>query len=254
MRPFLIIKTGQPDETITRQFGSFEDWILSQAGVSATDVRIVNVARGATLPRPARFSGAIITGSPAMVTAGEPWMRAAAAWLKQALPTGLPVLGICFGHQLLAYALGGRTGNNPRGREIGTVGIRLLPAASRDPLFGGLPTQLTVHVTHVQSVTMLPPGAIRLATNAHEPNHAFRFGRHAWGVQFHPEITAPVMRALIRCQRTALRAEGLDPDALSHAVHSSSVGQTILRRFVAIARQEAVGAHPPGEPPGTVGR
>ena len=53
---------------------------------------------------------------------------------------GLPLFGICYGHQLLAHALGGEVGDNPVGREMGTVGIDLHPEAAHDPLFDGLPT------------------------------------------------------------------------------------------------------------------
>ncbi len=236
MPPLLIIKTGQPDEAITRRFGSFEDWTLARAGLSRDEAQIVSVFQGEPLPDPSRVSGAIITGSPAMVTERTPWMERTAAWLRRAVPSGLPVLGICFGHQLLAQALGGRAGDNPRGREIGTVEVRLLDAAGEDPLLGGLPDPLTVHVTHVQSALTLPPAATRLAGNGHEPNHAFRAALQAWGLQFHPEFTADIMRALIAGHRETLLAEGLDPDELLSSVRDSAVGRTILGRFAAIAQ------------------
>lgn len=239
MRPLLIIKAGQPDETITRRHGSFEDWILARVTLPREDVQIVEVFRGARLPDPAAIGGAIITGSPVMVTERHAWAEATAAWLRKAIPAGLPVLGICFGHQLLAHAFGGRVGDNPRGREIGTAQVRLLSAAREDALLGALPGELTVQVTHLQSVLTLPPGAVRLAENGHEPNHAFRIGPQAWGIQFHPEITGAIMRALIGEQRTTLAAEGLDPHVLTRTVRSSTVGRRILERFTEIAREEA---------------
>ncbi|NOZ79174.1 MAG: glutamine amidotransferase [Acidobacteria bacterium] len=239
MRPLLIIKAGEPNETITRRHGSFEDWILARMTLPREGVQIVDVFRDARLPDPASVSGAIVTGSLAMVTECHPWAEATAAWLRTAIPAGLPVLGICFGHQLLAHAFGGRVGDNPRGREIGTVQVRLLGAAREDALFGALPGELTVQVTHLQSVLTLPPGAVRLAENGHEPNHAFRIGPRAWGVQFHPEITHTIMRALIGEQHAALATEGLDPNVLKRTVRSSAVGRRILERFTEIARKEA---------------
>jgi GMP synthase (glutamine-hydrolysing) len=77
---------------------------------------------------------------------------------------------------------------HPGGREIGTVDIDLLPAAVDDPLFASLPPGFSAHVVHAQTVMEPPPGAVRLAENAFEPTHAFRVGRRAWGVQFHPEF------------------------------------------------------------------
>ncbi len=239
MKPVLIVKAGEPVPAVAGRFGGFEDWILAGSGLDPEAVRTVAVYREEALPDPTSVAGVIVTGSKAMVTDHEPWMERAATWLRRAVGDRVPVLGICFGHQLLAHALGGEVGDNPRGREIGTVRVRLLPAAGEDPLLAGFPARLTVQATHTQSVLRLPPGAVLLAANDHEPHHAFRAGKRAWGLQFHPEITAGVMRAHLALMRSTLAAEGLDPAALEAAVESSPAGPALLRRFVAIARADA---------------
>ena len=78
---------------------------------------------------------------------------------------GLPLLGICYGHQLLAHALGGEVAYNPAGRESGTVHIDLHPHAQDDPLFSALPLKFTAHATHVQTVARPPEGATVLAVD-----------------------------------------------------------------------------------------
>lgn len=236
MKPVLIVKAGRPSPSIVRRFGSFEDWIADGAGLDSGEIRTVEPFRDNGLADPTTVSGVVVTGSSAMITDHEPWAEHAAAWLREAVERGVPILGICFGHQLLAHAFGGRVGDNPNGREIGTVRVHQFASVAEDPLVGGLSEELVVQATHRQSVLKLPPSAVLLAGNDHDPHHAFRIGDLAWGTQFHPEITAEIMRAYIDERRAVLAAEGLDPEALYRATQASPAGPALLRRFVAICR------------------
>src|SRR5262245_61079370 len=105
-------------------------------GLAKSDVEVAAVAQGDPLPAPESPAGVVVTGSSAMVSHREPWSELTAEWLARAVELGTPVLGICYGHQLLAHALGGAVGRNPRGREIGTVEVRSLLPGQQDPLFG----------------------------------------------------------------------------------------------------------------------
>ncbi len=146
------------------------------------------------------------------------------------------MLGICYGHQLLAQALGGEVGRNPRGREIGTVEVRSLAPAQRDPLLGGWGAAGPAHVTHVESVLALPAGAVRLAESDLDPVQAFSAGQRAWGVQFHPEFDAHTVRAYLLARTEKVRAEGLDPDALLAAIREAPGAARILPRFAELIR------------------
>ena len=233
--PFLILETGQPVASM-RRHGGFPHWIRVAAGLGADEAIAVDIERGEPLPTREGFAGVLVTGSGAMVTDRLGWSEAAAGWLREAAHAGLPVFGICYGHQLLAHALGGRVDDNPRGREMGTVAIELHPEAQDDPLFRGLPERFPGQATHMQSVLALPEGAVRLASSGLEDMQAFRWGDRAWGVQFHPEFSTTHMHGYLRARREALRREGLDPRALHAAVTATPHARRVLRRFVGHAR------------------
>jgi GMP synthase (glutamine-hydrolysing) len=239
--PILIVKTGVTVPELVERRGDFEDWIARGLALGPDRLRVASVFSGDALPDPASLSGVVVTGSSAMVSHRETWSEESAAWLRGAVGSGLPVLGICYGHQLLAHAFGGRVGRNPRGREIGSVEVRLRDARA-DPLLRGLPDRAHFQATHVESVLALPRGAVLLAENEADPHHAFRLGDAAWGVQFHPEFDADVMRGYLEVRRDVLLDEGLDPDALHRSVVDTPQGAVLLRRFARIASGSAAGA------------
>lgn len=199
-----IIKAGSTSSDIASQHGDFEDWIRAGllAGLSDAEaepaIRVIDVQNSPTpvvLPGIASCAGVVISGSHAMVTDAEPWMTELADWLRDACISGVPVLGICFGHQLVAHALGGQVGPHPKGLELGTVPVAIKADVSGDPLWQDMPAEFHANVVHYQTVLGLPANAIALAGNRHEPHHAFRWRSHVWGVQFHPEFSCQAMQA-----------------------------------------------------------
>ncbi len=235
MRDVVILKTGTTLPELRARRGDYEDWFLPQLGIPAERVRVVAAHEGEVPPPPGGPVAVVVTGSSFMVSDRQPWSEAAGDWLREVVAADTPVLGVCYGHQLLAHALGGRVAQNPHGREIGSVRVRLLPEARSDPLLGGLSDPLTVQVTHVEAVLELPAGARRLAETGLDANHAFAVGERAWGVQFHPEFDADVMRAYLAARREILRSEGLDPERLERRVEKSPQGPELLRRFARLA-------------------
>lgn len=238
MKPFLILETGDPVPDL-RRHGGFGHWIRVAAGLPGPAAHCVRVHDGDELPSPGDFAGVLVSGSGAMVTDRADWSERSAAWLADTARGGHPVFGICYGHQLLAHALGGRVEDNPRGREMGTVTLSLADGAGEDPLFRGLPEGMPAQATHLQTVADAPGGARVLARSGGDDCQAFRWGEAAWGVQFHPEFSTGMMRGYIRARAGALRREGLCPDGLAQAVRPAPLARRVLRRFVQFARQRA---------------
>jgi GMP synthase (glutamine-hydrolysing) len=174
-------------------------------------------------------AGFIITGSSSSVTERAPWMLRTESYVREIIANDVPLFGICFGHQLVAQALGGLVEKNPRGREIGTVSVS---RAGDDALFADLPSSFVVSATHVDAVTRLPERARLLATTSLDPAAAFAVGRAVRCVQFHPEIDGDVMRSYIRARAHLIAGEGGDPDAALARVRDDTHGGAILKSFV----------------------
>lgn len=234
--PFLIVETGRPLASLHR-YGRFPHWIRVAAGLQRHETVTVDVERGAVLPDVRGYAGVLVTGSAAYVTDRADWSERSAAWLRGAAQGGTPVFGICYGHQLLAHALGGHVDYNPAGRESGTIELSLDPAAGEDPLFRGLPAHFPAHATHLQSVLRAPDGAAVLARSALDGCHAFRWGERAWGVQFHPEFATRHMRAYVRARAQCIADHGGCARRIERAVTAAPLARLLLRRFVRQARR-----------------
>ena len=229
--PLCILVTGDPVAPTQARTGGFAS-LVRRGLEGAWRGGFVEVdARSAEhLPAAERFAGLIVTGSASSVTERTPWMLRAEEYLARAVERELPVLGICFGHQLLGQALGGLVERNPRGREMGTVELTILEP---DPIFDPGIVPALAHATHVDSVTRPPAQARVLASSALDPNAALRFGARAWGVQFHPEFDDLTMREYIEARRELLVEEGRDPAAMLAGIGGARAGSAVLQRFVA---------------------
>lgn len=235
-KPLLIIKTGATFEPTRALRGDFEDWITTALPEGAQSV-VCNVLQGETLPEPFDVCGAVITGSHAMVTDNPAWLHPVKNWLQSA-HQHLPLLGICFGHQLLAATLGGEAGFHPSGPEVGSFAVTLTEHGQTDPILGALPSTFTAHLTHHQSALRLPPAATVLATNDHEPHQAFRLGESTWGVQFHPEFNEAVMADYIEAQRGVLAEHQADADTLLASIQVSPAAR-LLAEFYRFSAKKA---------------
>lgn len=159
------------------------------------EVTVGTLVTGDPLPAPDQFSLLVIMGAAeAAYDDSVPWLAAELAYLRRALDSGTPVLGVCFGGQLLARALGATVARAPR-PEAGFVTL-----GSADPTVLPAGTWMEFHY----DAFTLPPGAEELARN-HVGVQAFRYGPHL-GVQFHPEITPEVFASWVAAWTPKVRA------------------------------------------------
>ncbi len=188
MGKLLIIKTGASGESIKKVYGDHDERIIKKTGLNREKVAVVPVYKGHRPYLPDNVSSVIVTGSPSMVTDREPWSVETSDFIKEISHKNIPILGICYGHQLLADAFGGEVGYHKLGKESGKVDIKLSGVASMDPLLGSMPKSFKAYAFHEQTVTKLPANAKVLAGNGFEKNHAVAYRDNVWGVQFHPEF------------------------------------------------------------------
>ena len=238
---FLIVQTGTTLAHLRPRHGDFPDWFRRSLRLPRTAVDVVRVDAGEALPASGRHAGVIVTGSGAMVSERLRWSEDTAAWLRTVVAGGVPVLGVCYGHQLLAHALGGRVDYHPDGREVGTIDIERLPAAAGDALLGAAPARFVAHATHRQSVLELPPGAVALARSAHDPHHAVRYAPQAWGLQFHPEFSVAAIRGYLHRAPNAAAFNCRADCCAQRADRPAPHARRLLRRFraIAVARRTA---------------
>ncbi len=189
------------DTPAVRNFRREFDVELDVFKVSEGEFPDVSAAGGyAAFP----YDGAVISGSQTSVYWDEPWIDEVAGWVQDAVDCGIPVLGVCWGHQLLASALGGGV----EAMDDYELGYRTVRQVTDAELFAGIGEAFTAFETHSDVVTELPPGATRLAENDCGVQ-AFRV-RNAVGVQFHPEYDLETARWVTENKRGEIPDERVD--------------------------------------------
>jgi GMP synthase (glutamine-hydrolysing) len=135
----------------------------------------------------------------------HPYLAHERGLIAAAVDSRVPVLGVCLGGQLLARALGAEVTLSPV-TELGFSTLHPTAAAGEDPLLSAFADGDRVFHWH-RDTFAIPDGAVLLATGDAVPNQAFRYGDRAWGIQFHPEVTAPNLDYWIDAVREQLEPE-----------------------------------------------
>ncbi|MEM6696117.1 MAG: type 1 glutamine amidotransferase [Pseudomonadota bacterium] len=140
----------------------------------------------------ADFDGALITGSPASVRDNALWIPLLEAVVQQMHDKAMPLFGTCFGHQLIAQALGGRVGDNPDGFRLGATVTELRG------------TPVAVYAAHQEQVVTPPPGAEIIAVTPGCAHAGFAIGHQIETTQYHPEMSRAFFTALVDAFAPAL--------------------------------------------------
>lgn len=197
-----------------------------------TPARVVH-APTEPLPSPASVGAVVLTGSKASAVGDlPPWIAGLTRWTRAVVDRGVPLLGVCFGHQLLARAVGGR--DAVRTRKVPEVGWVPVEHGGDDPLLTGLPSPLTAYVTHRDEVVDAPPGLTVLARSATSVQAVRVPGAPQWGVQFHPEFTREEELRLVAGRRERHPGLVVPPPPPEDA---SAQARHVFDRFVSLVRQ-----------------
>ena len=227
MKNILIIKCGETFPEIKEEHGDFEDWIVKQSNLPLNVIKIFNISEGEQLRHPSEYIAAIITGSHANVNQRLPWIKQLKDWIVTARYSNIPVLGICFGHQIIAEALGGKVQLNSGGPAMGTVNVKLTLAGQKSPLFKKINDSFESYAFHSYGVDSLPMGAELLAQSK-DGVESFRVEK-IFGVQFHPEYNEDIMKMHLHSSKK----QGESKNRVK--IKSTFKNQSIIPNFLDIA-------------------
>jgi GMP synthase (glutamine-hydrolysing) len=192
----------------------------------------INAYKSSHFPPVEDLSGIIIGGSEYMLSSGnDPWVNRLKKYIENAAGKNTPMLGVCFGHQLLGQTFGaGIENRNPR--ELGTVTITLSEPGRKDKLFWGLDNQFKVLMAHGDTVEKLTPGIQSLAFNDYTQNQAIAIDDHIRGVQFHPEFSVEIIRAILHSGKEDMAPKDIDIKAVDKHLKNTPDAKTVLNNFI----------------------
>ena len=172
----------------------------------------------------------IITGSKYSVYDDFPWINRLKKFIYKVIQENKPVLGICFGHQIIAASCGGKVEKNKMGWELGSYPITLSEEGSKSELFNNFNNNDIVYESHQDVVSRLPENFIELGYTD-KGNQSFSFKNNVYGVQFHPEFSYDIIRKLMDIRIN----KGIQVD--NHNLDKSVNAHHIINNFVKIAKE-----------------
>lgn len=231
MSTLTIIETGRPPEKIVGDWplypAMFEDLLAPYLPGWSYDA--VALSEGEALPDPAGLDAILITGSPAGVYEDPPWMAPLMDFIRQAAKAQTPQVGICFGHQAVAHALGANVAKSDKGWGIGRHVYDIV--APQTWMGAAAPSEFSLGVSHQDQVLSLPPGAELIGGNAFCPFAALAYPEaNAISFQGHPEYSPGFSCALYGVRKgTRLSVEMVDEAerSLETPVDNDLVGRWI---------------------------
>lgn len=224
-----ILSCGPGLPEVVSLYGHSSQWIPDSIDCSSVEYEIVKVYDNIHFD----YSDAdafIVSGSKYSVYDDIPWIDILKGTIHEIIKSKKPMLGICFGHQLLASCLGGKVEKNIRGWELGSYNISLTENGKSSPLFHEFYHNDIAYESHQDVVISLPSEALELAYTD-KGNQSFCFDDYLYGVQFHPEFTYEVVRKLMDLRiKKGIRVD-------NQKILKSINGNNILNNFINIVKR-----------------
>ncbi len=204
---FSVLKAGTATRAGRARIGDVDRMFFDLLGRPGDAWEAHDVEHGAFPERVGDFDGFVITGGVASATDRDDWLLRLLDTAREIHGRGIPLLGICLGHQVVAQALGGEVGVNPLGWDLGLTEIRLTPEGQRLEGLRGAPHRLRILETHSDVITRLPDGAVPLASSEKTEYEMYHLGDKVLCLQGHPEMDNEEVREIISRRRERLDAE-----------------------------------------------
>ena len=179
---------------------------LFLAHAPGVELEVFDVTAG-RIPATDACDAFLTTGSAASVYDDEPWIHRLSGFVRQLHDQKRILVGICFGHQLIAHALGGSVKPSPRGWGIGSKEACVVE--ERDWMVPGT-SSIRLLLSHQDQIEELPPGAVSLGGNEHCPHSLVAVGETFIGIQGHPEFPTAYAQALTLSRKDRIPAEVID--------------------------------------------
>ena len=228
-----ILETDVLRPELVEQFhgyGRMFELLFAQQPIAA-EFSVYNVMQGTYPPEDQRFDAYLVTGSKADSFGTDPWIETLRTYLLELYNRGDKLLGICFGHQLLALLLGGKSERATQGWGVGIHNYTLAPAT---PWMSPAMDKLTLLISHQDQVTALPANATVIASSEFCPFAAYHINDQVLCFQGHPEFIHDYSRALLDIRQEALGEQVYSKGmaSLEHEHHGATVAEWMMR-FVA---------------------
>jgi GMP synthase-like glutamine amidotransferase len=205
-----IIETGRAPGRLSEDYPRYPDMFAALLGGADADLtfEVVQLVDGEALPDPAQCEAVLITGSPAGVYDQTPWMDPLRNFVRGAFAAKTPMVGVCFGHQIIADAMGGDVRKSEKGWGVGRHTYEVL---SHRPWMAGAGATVSLAVSHQDQVITPPAGAVTLARSAHTEHAIIAYeDAPVMSVQGHPEFGDDFVGALYAARRGRLSDEQVD--------------------------------------------